>query len=104
MADKKDVFEHLNSLENSLNSTLAQVSTIKVEFEKALTENATLRMELEKLRDRLAEIEHKGSDKSEPNTNLIEIYNEGFHVCTVSYGQRRSDDEPCAFCMELLYR
>lgn len=104
MADRKDIFDHLNSLENSLNATLDQVSAIKEEFEKALTENATLRMELEKTRERLAEIEHKSSDKSEPNTNLIEIYNEGFHVCTVSYGQRRNENEPCAFCMELLYR
>lgn len=104
MADKKDMLEQLNSLEYSLNSTLSQVSVIKAEFEKSLTENATLRMELEKLRERLADMDQKGGDKSEPNTNLIEIYNEGFHVCTVSYGQRRNNDEPCAFCMELLYR
>lgn len=104
MADRKEIFEQLDQLEAALNSTLAQVSEIKTELENSLIENATLRMELEKLRERLAEIDHKAPDKSQPNTNLIEIYDEGFHVCTNFYGQRRENDEPCAFCTELLYR
>ncbi len=104
MADRKEVFEQLNHLENALNSTLAQVSSIRTELENSLTENATLRMELEKLRERLAEIDHKTIDKTQPNANLIKIYDEGFHVCTNFYGQHREEDEPCAFCTELLYR
>ena len=36
--------------------------------------------------------------------NLENIYEDGFHICTFFYGQRRENNEDCAFCMELLYR
>ncbi|MFK5280326.1 initiation control protein YabA, partial [Lacticaseibacillus paracasei] len=35
--------------------------------------------------------------------NLESLYNEGFHVCPMFYGQRRVNDEPCAFCTEIIY-
>ena len=104
MSDKKEVFDHLDHLEEALNQTLSQVSVIRDELEKSLSENATLRMELEKLRNRLADFDTKTPTPSQPNSNLINIYDEGFHVCTNFYGQRRVDDEPCAFCTELIYR
>ncbi|MFC4651919.1 DNA replication initiation control protein YabA [Lactococcus nasutitermitis] len=104
MTDKNKIFEELNQLENALTTTLEQVSAIKKELESSLTENVTLRMEIEKLRDRLSELEHKEPTKSQPNSNLITIYDDGFHICTNFYGQRRELDEPCAFCTELLYR
>ena len=59
MADKYDVFDQLGELENTLNTTLTQISGIRQVLEASMTENATLRMELEKLRDRLAEFEKK---------------------------------------------
>ena len=59
MADKYDVFDQLGELENTLNTTLTQISGIRQVLESSMTENATLRMELEKLRDRLAEFEKK---------------------------------------------
>lgn len=52
MADKYDVFDQLGELENTLNTTLTQISGIRQVLEASMTENATLRMELEKLRDR----------------------------------------------------
>lgn len=36
--------------------------------------------------------------------NLENIYEEGFHVCYDLYGSRRANDEPCAFCLEVIYR
>ena len=59
MADKYNVFDQLGELENTLNTTLTQISGIRQVLESSMTENATLRMELEKLRDRLAEFEKK---------------------------------------------
>ena len=69
MADKYDVFDQLGELENTLNTTLTQISGIRQVLESSMTENATLRMELEKLRDRLAEFEKK-EVKKEVETKL----------------------------------
>ncbi len=103
MADKYEVFEQLGDLEKTLTTTLAQVAHIR-----QVLENATLRMELEKLRERLAEFEKKEvkkeTPKDQPNPNLIQIFNEGFHVCHLHYAERLAEGESCLDCLELLYR
>ena len=108
MADKYDVFDQLGELENTLNTTLTQISGIRQVLEASMTENATLRMELEKLRDRLAEFEKKEvkkeTPKDQPNPNLIQIFNEGFHVCHLHYAERLAEGDSCLDCLELLYR
>ena len=108
MADKHEVFEQLTELENTLNATMAQVTSIRQVLDASMTENATLRMELEKLRERLAETEQKEikkeTPKDQPNPNLIQIFNEGFHVCHLHYAERLADGESCLDCLELLYR
>ena len=105
MADKYDVFDQLGELENTLNTTLTQISGIRQVLESSMTENATLRMEL---RDRLAEFEKKEvkkeTPKDQPNPNLIQIFNEGFHVCHLHYAERLAEGESCLDCLELLYR
>ena len=108
MADKYDVFDQLGELENTLNTTLTQISGIRQVLESSMTENATLRMELEKLRDRLAEFEKKEvkkeTPKDQPNPNLIQIFNEGFHVCHLHYAERLAEGESCLDCLELFHQ
>jgi regulator of replication initiation timing len=41
---------------------------------------------------------------SESRLNLEKIYEDGFHVCNLLYGSRREADEPCAFCLDVIYR
>lgn len=36
----------------------------------------------------------------EAHTNLTELYNEGYHICHFSFGERRKGD--CLFCQQLL--
>ena len=101
---KHDVFDQLGELENTLNTTLTQISGIRQVLESSMTENATLRMELEKLRDRLAEFEKKEvkkeTPKDQPNPNLIQIFNEGFHVCHLHYAERLAEGESCLDCFK----
>ncbi len=108
MADKKEMLEQLNTLEEALNATLNQVTSIRQNLEDAQKENATLRMELEKVREHLAELEkHEIKEKTssdEPNPTLINIFNEGFHVCHLHYAERLDEGESCLDCLELLYR
>ena len=100
--DKKDLFDVFDGFSQNLMETLAEA--------EALEQNASLRLENDKLRDRLSHFSQM--EESDPSSkaissrkeNLENIYEDGFHICTFFYGQRRENNEDCAFCMELLYR
>ena len=96
--NKKELFDALDGFSQNLLVTLAEVEAIK--------KNTALRLENDKLRERLGEVEKTSSAKSQHHgrENLQRIYNDGFHICTYSYGQRRENDEECMFCDELLFR
>ncbi|MFW6273559.1 MAG: initiation-control protein YabA [Halanaerobium sp.] len=64
-------------------------------------ENEELQRENEELRGLL--FEYQGDDllnKKEGYSNLINIYDEGYHVCPLSFGEKRKGD--CLFCLNLL--
>lgn len=103
--EKKELFDALDDFSQTLLVTLADVEAIKKQLKAVVEENTHLRLENNKLRDRLGEV-----DKVEPvktrhgRDNLEKIYFDGFHICTFFYGQRRESNEECAFCNELLFR
>ncbi|OFI47582.1 DNA replication initiation control protein YabA [Floricoccus tropicus] len=103
--DKGDLFDKFDDLERVLSVTLADVNAIKKELQETIQENAILKVENSRLRDRLEELDNKEKTPiSKSQLNLEKIYDEGFHICTMFYGQRRGPDESCAFCTELIYR
>ncbi len=112
MTGKVPFFDNLSELEGILVATLTQVSDIKSNYQKLLTENTSLRLENARLRDRLADFSesHVSENKSEqvtkkgPMSNLHEIYEDGFHVCRDFYGQHLEPGETCLYCAEILYR
>lgn len=105
MVTKKELFDTFDQFSADLSQTQISVEELKRQIEELLEENSTLRLENNKLRDRLLHFEqsHQEKSNSQPVRNHLEgIYTDGFHVCNLSYGQRRDGD--CAFCLELLYR
>ena len=100
--NKKELFDALDGFSQNLLVTLAEVEAIKKNLKQVIEENTALRLENDKLRERLGEVEKTSSAKSQHHgrENLQRIYNDGFH----SYGQRRENDEECMFCDELLFR
>jgi regulator of replication initiation timing len=112
MTDNMPFFENLSELEERLVATLTQVSDVKSNYQKLLTENTSLRLENARLRDRLSAVseQHVSENKSEkatkkvPMSNLQEIYDDGFHVCRLFYGQRLEPGETCLYCGEILDR
>ena len=86
--------------------TLAEIDAMKKQVQSLLEENTALRLENDKLRTRLAQLEENASAKtSKQGKRYIEsIYHDGFHICNDYYGQRRENDEECMFCMEVLDR
>ena len=101
--DKRSLYDGLNQLESELRNTLTEL----VEMKHALHE-----MENQRLREHLRELnqvaqapaENVKQELSKSRMNLEKIYEEGFHVCYDLYGSRRDNDEPCAFCLEVIYR
>ena len=105
---KKEIIDSIVEIEASTEATLQTISTLKDEIIKLLEENNTLQMENSHLRERLSKetqplTEDETSGLTKSRLNLESIYEDGFHVCNIFYGQRRVEDEPCAFCLEVIY-
>ena len=105
---KKEIIDTIMDIESQTDATLQTISALKEEVANLLEENQTFQMENKHLRERLdkeavqlSEEESAGLTKS--RLNLESLYEDGFHVCNLFYGQRRVEDEPCAFCLEVIY-
>lgn len=105
--EKKELIDSIVEIESKTAATLETISILKDEIANLLEENQTLRMENEHLRERLNKEAEALSEETggltKSRLNLEYIYEEGFHVCNLFYGQRRVEDEPCAFCLEVIY-
>ncbi|MDG3141631.1 DNA replication initiation control protein YabA [Streptococcus suis] len=103
---KKELFDVFDGFSQNLMLTLAETEAIKKQVQDLVEENTQLRLENNKLRERLSQVSQTDSDKNQHQVqqHLDTIYEDGFHICTNFYGQRRGNDESCMFCLELLYR
>lgn len=97
------IVDHAKQLDQEIENIKADLTVV---FEK----NAELEIENKLLRERLAEFEKHETQADQQNAglsrsrqNLENLYEEGFHVCPLFYGAKRQDDEPCAFCSEIIY-
>ncbi|CRH90136.1 DNA replication initiation control protein YabA [Streptococcus gallinaceus] len=102
--DKKEIFDALEDFSQNILMTLAEVEAIKKHLQAVIDENTALRLENSKLRERLEKDDKENAKTNFGKVNLENIYEDGFHICTFSYGQRRDNDEDCMFCLELLNR
>ncbi|GAB2025255.1 DNA replication initiation control protein YabA [Lactovum odontotermitis] len=105
MADQNELLADLTQFENALADTYAAIGKVKQSLTDSMSENACLRLENEKLRERLAELEKTDSGKSPAAAStLMKVYEEGFHVCHEYYGKVLEDGETCLLCQEVLFR
>ncbi|HGD5658441.1 TPA: DNA replication initiation control protein YabA [Streptococcus agalactiae] len=102
--DKKDLFDAFDDFSQNLLVGLSEIETMKKQIQKLLEENTVLRIENGRLSVIEAETETAVKNSKQGRELLEGIYNDGFHICNTFYGQRRENDEECAFCIELLYR
>lgn len=108
---KASLYDNFLYLEKETEKNMETIRQMKDEFERIMKENTALLIENQHLRDRLTELERQQEEEKESavpemtksRLNLEKIYEEGFHVCNVFYGSRRVEDEPCAFCLEVIY-
>ncbi|MCI5870455.1 MULTISPECIES: DNA replication initiation control protein YabA [Streptococcus] len=104
--DKKDLFDFFDGFSLTLAKNLEEIEDIKKYIQDLVEENTTLRLENNKLRERLAQIQETKPGKSlfQGREHLEGIYEDGFHICNDAYGQRRESEEDCMMCTELLFR
>ena len=60
--DKREIFDALDDFSQNLMLTLAEVEAIKKNLKSVIEENTVLRLENDKLRERLGEVEKTGPD------------------------------------------
>ena len=110
--DKKDLYDTLRLLEEQSKGHVETLRAVRQQLSELAEENQALKVENQHLRDRLNGnlIEEEGvietdnpSGLTKSRLNLESIYDDGFHVCNHLYGQRRIDDESCAFCLDVIY-
>ena len=70
--NKKELFDALDGFSQNLLVTLAEVEAIKKNLKQVIEENTALRLENDKLRERLGEVEKTSSAKSQ-HLSLIHI-------------------------------
>lgn len=104
--NKKDLFAAFDGFSQNLMENLAEMDAIKKYVEELIEENTSLRLENNKLRERLSQIQENkpGKTQIQGREYLEGIYEDGFHICNDAYGQRRGTNEDCMMCTELLYR
>ena len=67
-------------------------------------ENEELKKENDHLKEMLFEVREDGEEPDgelkKSYSNLIHLYDEGYHICHLSFGEKRKGD--CLFCIKLL--
>lgn len=114
--NNKEIFIQVSQLEERFGELYYELRGLKEQLAIIIAENHSLRVENEKLRERLEEqTETQAIESSEkPNKkkrlvgeghdNLARLYQEGFHVCNTHYGSIRSDGDDCLFCLSFLHQ
>lgn len=111
--DKRSIYDGINELESELRNSLNELVNMKESLHEVVEQNTRLELENHRLREHIRELDEqhktpaagkKSAGLSQSRMNLENIYEDGFHVCYDLYGSRRENDEPCAFCLEVIYR
>ncbi|KAA9300614.1 MULTISPECIES: DNA replication initiation control protein YabA [Aerococcus] len=116
--DNREMVEEFEGMKGQLTTLLENLDRLEERWSEAVMQNHDLQMENQYLRERLQELTAPGqagqgeeaghspedvSGLSPALKNLMNIYEDGYHICNISYGQRRANDEQCMFCLDILY-
>ncbi|MDD4239394.1 MAG: initiation control protein YabA [Desulfotomaculaceae bacterium] len=97
------LFKHIKEMEAKLHSLMAEMQELKHEIREVDEENSRLRNELaafyraDLVNGTVTEAEDKSSAAF---SNLLELYDQNFHICNLYFGRRRAGE--CLFCMAFL--
>ena len=98
--DRELLFTHISKMESDIENMHAELQTLKELAVQLVEENVSLQMEKENYEQLFEEEEPAEAESFKKNT-LNNLYEEGFHVCSVHFGTHRHGDD-CLFCQGFL--
>jgi regulator of replication initiation timing len=100
--DKQSLFIQVANLEERIGELYVDLGGLKQTIQHLIEENQRLVVENERLlAQRPNGLEEHATDSGQDN--LLRIYHEGFHICSLKYGSLRTEGE-CLFCMSFLHK
>jgi regulator of replication initiation timing len=97
--EREQLFSHISQLEDSMEKMQTELQILKEAAVKLVEENVSLQVEKENYEEVLNE-QSDNADGFKQNT-LRNLYEEGFHVCSVHFGTHRHGED-CLFCQGFL--
>lgn len=113
--DKEEIFKRIARVEEQIGELYIELGGLKEQIVELIEDNTRLVMENQRLQEKeearvlVSNRDQTQAEKEEQDEedigqgvhHLVDLYDEGFHICNVHYGRMRGEGD-CLFCIAFL--